>query len=378
MIRVLHVLHVMNYAGTETLLINIYRNIDRNKIQFDFAVCDTNRGDYDEEIKSLGGKIIYYPRYRGTNHFTYQKWWNSFFKEHKEYCIVHGHIGSTAAIYLSIAKKFGCYTIAHSHATDSHIRSLKEKIYKLYSYPTRWIADYFMGCSMAALTDRYGKKIAENLSISKVFYNAIDTEKFIFDENTRRMVRHELGIESEKIVLGTVGRLTPAKNPFMIIDIILKLKKSGLNFVFLLFGRGEMEDAIVKKINDNHLEKYIMLEGVRNDINRMLQAMDIFIFPSVFEGLGITCIEAQMADLECFCSETIPEEAKITEKYIALPIDNSEIWVKCIQEKILNGMTQRRDRSLEIKNAGYDIKSQSNWIEKFYLEILGRIKNDNI
>ena len=378
MIRVLHVLHVMNYAGTETLLINIYRNIDRNKIQFDFAVCDTNRGDYDEEIKSLGGKIIYYPRYRGTNHFTYQKWWNSFFKEHKEYCIVHGHIGSTAAIYLSIAKKFGCYTIAHSHATDSHIRSLKEKIYKLYSYPTRWIADYFMGCSMAALTDRYGKKIAENLSISKVFFNAIDTEKFIFDENTRRMVRHELGIESEKIVLGTVGRLTPAKNPFMIIDIILKLKKSGLNFVFLWFGRGEMEDAIVKKINDNHLEKYIMLEGVRNDINRMLQAMDIFIFPSVFEGLGITCIEAQMADLECFCSETIPEEAKITEKYIALPIDNSEIWVKIIQEKILNGMTQRRDRSLEIKNAGYDIKSQSNWIEKFYLEILGRIKNDNI
>ena len=231
---------------------------------------------------------------------------------------------------------------------------------------------------MAALTDRYGKKIAENLSISKVFFNAIDTEKFIFDENTRRMVRHELGIESEKIVLGTVGRLTPAKNPFMIIDIILKLKKSGLNFVFLWFGRGEMEDAIVKKINDNHLEKYIMLEGVRNDINRMLQAMDIFIFPSVFEGLGITCIEAQMADLECFCSETIPEEAKITEKYIALPIDNSEIWVKCIQEKILNGMTQRRDRSLEIKNAGYDIKSQSNWIEKFYLEILGRIKNDNI
>lgn len=378
MIRVLHVLHVMNYAGTETLLMNIYRNIDRNKIQFDFAVCDTNRGDYDEEIKCLGGKIIYYPQYRGTNHFTYQKWWKSFFKEHKEYCIIHGHIGSTAAIYLSIAKKFGRYTIAHSHATDSHIRSLKEKIYKLYSYPTRWIADYFMGCSMAALTDRYGKKIAENLSISKVFFNAIDTEKFIFDENTRRIVRHELGIENEKIVLGTVGRLTPAKNPFMIIDIILKLKKSGLNFVFLWFGRGEMEDAVIKRINDNHLEKYIMLEGVRSDINRMLQAMDIFIFPSVFEGLGITCIEAQMADLECFCSETIPEEAKITEKYIALPIDNSEIWVKCIQEKILNGMTQRRDRSLEIKNAGYDIKSQSNWIEKFYLEILGRIENDNI
>ena len=127
MIRILHVLHIMNYAGTETLLMNIYRNVDRNQIQFDFAVCDVSIGDYDEEIKSLGGRLIYYPRYKGINHFLYKKWWNSFFREHKEYCIVHGHIGSTAAIYLSIANKYGCYTIAHSHATDSHIQNIKEK-----------------------------------------------------------------------------------------------------------------------------------------------------------------------------------------------------------------------------------------------------------
>ena len=116
-IRVLQVVARMNMAGTETMLMNFYRNIDREKVQFDFAVCTEEHCDYEDEILSMGGRIIRYPQYRGKNHFSYKKWWSEFFRNNREYKIVHGHIGSTAAIYLSIAKKHGCYTIAHSHGT---------------------------------------------------------------------------------------------------------------------------------------------------------------------------------------------------------------------------------------------------------------------
>ena len=118
-LRILHVLTAMDLAGTETLLMNFYRNIDRSKVQFDFAVSATKECAYDQEIISMGGLIFHYPRYRGTNHFAYKKWWKIFLETHPEYKIIHGHIGSTAAIYLSIAKSMGRYTIAHSHSTDS-------------------------------------------------------------------------------------------------------------------------------------------------------------------------------------------------------------------------------------------------------------------
>lgn len=371
-VRILHVLHAMNCAGTETLLMNLYRNIDKDKIQFDFAVCVQEMCDYDDEIKTLGGRLIHYPRYRGINHLFYRKWWDDFFKTHKEYSIVHGHIGSTAAIYLSLAKKNGCYTIAHSHATDSNIQNLKEKIYKLYAYPTRWIADFYMGCSSAALMDRYGKKVSKNPHISKVFFNAIDVDKFTYSEKMRKEVRKEFHIGESEIVLGTVGRITPQKNPYMILDIVSGLKESGMKFIFLWFGRGELEEDVARKIREKHLENNIIMAGVRKDINRVLQAMDIFIFPSVYEGLGMTCVEAQAADLKCFCSAAIPIEAKVTENYTALPIDNLDAWVENIREYIINDKKKRKNRSFEMKRAGYDITRQANWIEKFYLDVLRR------
>ena len=368
-IRVLHVLYVMNYAGTETLLMSIYRNTDRSRIQFDFAVCSDQSGDYDKEIVDLGGRIIKYPKYTVTNHLSYKKWWEDFFRNHKEYRIVHGHIGSTAALYLSVAKQSGCYTIAHSHATNNIKFNLKDLVYSVYSYRTRFIADFFFGCSMAALKDRYGARIAKNTNRSRVFLNAIDVDRFIFDQETRNRVRKEFGISQDEIVFGTVGRLTASKNPYLILNILLELKNRGRDFLFLWFGRGELEDQIRAKINEMGLEDNIIMGGVRNDINRILQAMDAFVFPSVFEGLGITCVEAQAADLVCFCSSNIPQEARITERFIALPIDDTDAWINSIQSFLNAGKRKRANRSEEIKKAGYDINSQSNWLTDFYIDI---------
>lgn len=371
-IRILHVLYAMNYAGTETLLMNLYRNIDREIIQFDFAVCGEGPGDYDEEIRSMGGQLIHYPRYKGINHLSYVKWWEHFFENQNRYYIVHGHIGSTAAIYLSIARRHGCYTIAHSHATDNSKQFLKSKLYKLYSYPTRRIANYYMGCSMAALTDRYGKKIATDHSKSRVFFNAIDAEKFSYDASTRVAVRNEFHIPQDMIVLGTVGRITLQKNPHMILDIISGLKQTGLKFIFLWFGRGDLETEINKKISELQLEDVIIMGGVRNDIFRVLQAMDIFVFPSLWEGLGITCVEAQAADLKCFCSSTIPDEARITKKYTSLDIDAPDLWVSNIRKYIECGLEERKDRCAEVRKAGYDIKQQAYWLESFYKGLINK------
>ena len=368
-IRVLHVLSSIDYAGTETLLMNLYRNINRDTIQFDFAVCADHTGDYDHEIECLGGKIIHYPKYTVKNHLSYKKWWNSFFETHKEYKIVHGHIGSTAAIYLSVAKQHGLYTIAHSHATRNHELRLKDAIYNIYSYPTRYIADYFFGCSKEALRDRYGAEVADNPCVSKVFYNAIDVDKFVFNQGIRTEVRREFGISGNTIVLGTVGRLTAAKNPFMIVDILFELKRKGIDYIFLWFGRGELNEEIRNAIKKRNLDDRIIMGGVRNDIHRMLQGMDGFIFPSVFEGLGITCVEAQTADLTCFCSSNIPEEARITEKFNAISINDTDAWVNAIISFVNGFRGNRKNRSNDIKKAGYDIKSQTNWLMDFYLGV---------
>lgn len=367
-IRILHVLTAMNFAGTETLLMNFYRNIDRSKVQFDFAVSATCECAYDREIESLGGRIIKYPRYRGYNDLVYRKWWKEFFANHSEYHIVHGHIGSTAAIYLEIAKKNGRVTIAHSHSTKSTM-NLYAFLYQIYSYPTRFIADYFFGCSKKALIDRYGKKVASRKN-SQVINNAIDTEKFIYNIQIRERMRKEYRIDSTELILTTVGRLTPQKNPYEIIEICKQLKKRKLNFKFLWFGIGEMYDEIREKIREEKVDEIIQLMGTRSDIYNVLQMADIFLFPSVWEGLGISCIEAQAAGLPTLCSDTIPIEARVSECCIFLPLNNTNVWCDEIMKtakEVMSADYYRPNTQECIKKAGFDVKEVATWLQRFYL-----------
>lgn len=369
-IRILHVLTAMNLAGTETLLMNFYRNINRDKVQFDFAVSATQECAYDREIEDLGGHIYHYPSYRGKNHFSYKRWWNDFLEDHPEYHIIHGHIGSTASIYLRIAKNKGRYTIAHSHSTKSSI-SAHSFFYRLYSYPTRYIADFFFGCSQQALIDRYGYKVASDGDRAKVLNNAIDAKKYTFNVEERKKVRRELSLSEDMLVLGTVGRLTPQKNPHEIIHICDNLKKNGLDFVFLWYGTGEMKEEIEKEISNKGLKDVIWLCGTRPDICNVLQAMDIFIFPSVWEGLGIACVEAQAAGLPTLCSDTIPKEAKATDLSSFLKLNDTEKWcaeIEIIASRIENENYLRPNTYQDILNAGFDVVALAKCLEKFYTE----------
>lgn len=368
-IRVLHVLTAMDMAGTETLLMNLYRNIDRDVIQFDFAVSATKECAYDSEIISFGGRIFHYPRYKGTNHVIYVKWWKEFLSEHEEYRIIHGHIGSTASIYLRIAKKLNRFAIAHSHSTDSG-KSFHQLIYKMYSYPTRNIADYFFGCSKQALINRYGKKVAENIKISSVLNNAIDAKKFSFSADIRDRIRQEYSVTDNTLVLGTVGRLTTPKNPLEIVRICSELNKRGNQFEFWWLGEGDMKDEIEVAIREEGLQECIRFFGARSDVYAFLQGMDIFIFPSIWEGLGISCIEAQAAGLPTLCSETIPIEAKVTAEFKHLKLNDTTLWCDTIEdtiEKIKDENYVRPHNYEAVKNAGYDICETASELSKMYL-----------
>lgn len=364
-IRVLHVLTAMNRAGVETMLMNLYRKIDKNKIQFDFAVTVHENCDYNNEIISLGGKIIKYPKYIVTNHFSYKKWWNDFFNFHHEYKIVHGHIGSTASIYLKIAKKYGIYTIAHSHSAGSGF-GIHSILYRAYSFSTRYIADYFIGCSKEALIARYGKKVAYDKSISTVLPNSIDVAKYAFSEDIRREVCDEFKINKENLVIGTVGRQTASKNPMFILKILYDLNKIMDNYIFLWIGVGDMKWEIEKRIREYKLEKKVMLLGVRDDVPRIIQALNLLILPSKYEGLPVIGVEAQAAGLPLLCSDKVSQEVKISECVSFLPINNTEPWI----EGILKEKNFRRIKEApnDVIKAGYDIEKTSLWLTDFYLK----------
>lgn len=357
--RVLQVIGSMNRGGAESMIMNLYRNIDREKVQFDFIESTNDEAAYDCEILSLGGKIYHCPHYTGKNHFRYEKWWNNFFEDHKgEYQIIHGHIGSTASLYLLKAKKNGLFTIAHSHSTKMGV------IYSAFSYPTRYIADFFFGCSKIAGEYRYGKKICSDMQRFRVLNNAIDSDIYRFSPQVRYEVLREFGID-DSVVVGTVGRLNQPKNPDGIIDIIKALQSKAPNTKFMWVGDGDLREIIKERLHNENLSEYVIMTGVRDDVHRLMQAMDAFILPSLYEGLPVVAIEAQAAGLQCFLSDTVTDECSITDRCRFLPLSQPETWAN----SILSADLTHTDTKQQIIESGYDVHTTAMWLEDFYLNL---------
>ncbi len=371
-IRILHVIGIMNRGGAETMIMNLYRNVDRTKVQFDFVENTSEKAIFDDEILALGGCIYNCPHYNGKNHFEYKKWWNDFFKEHKgEYKIIHGHLGSTASIYLKIAKKYGLCTIAHSHNTIMK-KDLNNLIYKVYSYPTRFIADYFFTCSYVAGVSRFGKKIANDSNRCYLLKNSVETKKFLYDKDVRDQVRKEFDVQ-DKIVIGHVGRFNVQKNHVFLIDIFKKFYEKNKNTVLFLLGDGEEKEKILEKVKNLDLVDCVRFLGVRNDVNKIMQCMDVMLFPSLFEGLPVTIIEAQASSLPCVLSDTITKECKITEnvEFLSLKAD-VDTWSNVTLKM---SKLPRYDSSNDIIKSGYDIEQNAIWLQNFY--ILKTIKGND-
>ena len=368
-IRILHVLGRLDRGGAETMIVNIYRNIDRSKVQFDFVIHTEEKCDYDDEIRKLGGKIFSIPRYTGKNHFSYKKAWHTFFINHPEYKLIHGHMRSTAGIYLKVAKKHGLITIAHSHSTASRGNKIEQLAKNIMQLPIRYLSDYLFACSDEAGKWLFGKDVnkRDNYSIIK---NAIDVEKYTFNETIRNEIRKNLGIEN-KFVLGHIGSFTFPKNHKFIIEIFDEIRKINSNTVLLLLGEGELRPQIEKQVEDLGIKDKVILTGTVPNVHEYLQAMDVFLFPSIFEGLGMAVIEAQAAGLPCVISDAVPDEAIVTDKVNIIPLNKQQSSIQWANAIInIDIYNRREDTSRSLIEHGYDIKSEVEKVKNIYFDIL--------
>jgi len=361
-IRILHVFGALDRGGAETMIMNLYRKIDRRKIQFDFIIHTKKQCDFNDEIKLLGGRIYHLPRYKGTNHFQYKKAWRTFFRDNPEYKIVHGHVRSTASIYLKIAKKQGLITISHSHNTSSGF-GVSSIVKTILQYPIRHTADYLFACSKSAGEWLFGKRACQRDNFI-ILNNAIDAEKFIYDDCIRENMRESLNIEKNKFVIGHIGRFHTQKNHSLIIDIFKQVYDKNKNAVLLLVGDGELRPKIEKKVMNLGLAENVIFTGVRSDIPKLMQVMDLFLFPSLYEGLGIVVIEAQAAGLQCIVADNLPNEAFVTDLIQKVPLRESpQEW-----SNIILGFQDYNKRNTynEIKSKGFVITDTADKLQRFY------------
>lgn len=364
-IRVLHVLNCLNCGGAETMIMNLYRIINRRKIQFDFIVHVTDKCDYDDEILKMGGKIYHIPQFCGKNYFQYKKAWSMFLESHHEYKIIHGHLRSTASIYMSIAKKYGCITIAHSHSTCSRGNMLEQFIKNFLQLPIRYIADYLFACSDEAGKWLFGGKSAKANNY-RVIKNAIDVEKYAFDEGKRNKMRKELNIQN-KFVVGHVGSFTPPKNHRFLIEVFYEICKKNENAILLLIGDGKLRMQIEKQIRVLGVQDKAILTGVVSNVNDYMQAMDVFVFPSLFEGLPLAVVEAQASGLPCIISDVITDEVHVTPKIQPVSLSKrADEWADIVVS-VKN--LDRADVKHIIEKSGFDIREAVEKLASFYESI---------
>lgn len=355
--RILHLTNNLALAGTETCIMNWYRNIDRDKIQFDF-ICLTDKNSYFKvEIEKLGGKIFIIKKENGlTGQIKFYYNLFKFLKTNKFYTF-HTHFHYSNGLYCVIAFLAGIKErITSSHFNEGY---RKTPIYK--KFISKLLIKLF-ATKRIAVSNEAGKILYRNLPYT-VIYDGIDLNKFAYNQAERQQIRKDLNIE-QNFVIGHIGRFEPQKNHKFLIDIFNEILKQKGNAVLLLIGEGPLKNEIKQKVKNLNIETKVKFLGVREDVNKLYQAMDCFVLPSFFEGLGIVNIEAQCCGLPVFISDGVPDEAMICNTAKISLNTSARQWADIILEKVKN--IERKDCSLTLKQAGFDIKDTAKQIEKVY------------
>ncbi len=354
-LRVLCVFSILDHGGSESMCMNLYRHIDREIVQFDFVKHTPDKGAFEEEILSMGGRIFEAPTYKLYNTVSYCLWWKKFLLAHPEYRIIHGHYFTISAVYFCVAKRLGRITVGHIHASAMSSKIKDRLVHRISKY-----TDIALACSEMAGKWAYGDRQFTVLN------NAIDIDRFRYNPETRATYRRELGL-GDSLTLGTVANLSTVKNPMGLIDIFCAVKKRCPDVHLIWVGEGSCREEIEARLQQEGLTEAVHLLGTRNDVSDVLQAMDVFLLPSFNEGLGIAAIESQAAGLETFCSDTVPREAGVTHLCHFLPLDNTSMWVDAICQ--LNRNYRRENTEIEIGNRGFDIRHTTKWLQEFYLSL---------
>ena len=366
-LRVLQVVGAMNYGGVESMLINLHRHIDREIVQFDYLVRNNEEGKHDKEIVELGGNIYRIKPFNGLNPIAYYRECLDFYENHKELSVIHGHIGSSAALYLSAAKKSGIYTIAHSHNANTHY-DLRNIAYSFFSFPTRYIADSLFACSTEAGVSRFGSKACGGSNFY-LFHNAIDLNLYSYDHIRRDMINREFNFSKDDIVIGAVGRISEQKNPDYMLDIFENAVRQNSNVKCLWIGTGDQLDYYRSRILNDNLSSRIIMTGARSDVPDLLQRIDAYIMPSLYEGLPVSAVEAQASGLPCILSENISKETEISGLVSWMSINTSPSdWASKAIDLALENREKRSSPINEVTKAGYNINTTTEWLTAFYLE----------
>lgn len=356
--RVLQVVTHMNRGGLETMLMNYYRHIDRDKVQFDFLVHREAKADYDDEIQSLGGRIWHVPRLVPWSR-SYRRALDAFFASHPEYVVIHVHQDCLSAVVLAAAEKRGIpVRIAHCHSA-SQDKNLKYLIKAYYKRKIPRYATKLFACGQAAGAWMFGGAPFE------IINNAIDTAKFSYDPVVSAAKRQELGIPADVFVLGHVGRFCTVKNHTFLLDVFAALSRQEPTARLLLVGSGELSDAMKQKASSMGLADRVIFTGGRSDVHELMQAMDVFAFPSLYEGLPVTLVEAQAAGLPCFISDRVPEDCKLTPGVERIPLSaGAAVWAERILTAKGQGHAQNRETIIA---AGFDIVENARKLQAYYL-----------
>lgn len=360
-IRILHMIGSLEVGGSQAMVINLYKAIDREKIQFDFIVDHPDLMELAETVKALGARIYTMPTFVGSNLVSVRRAWHRFFREHPEYKVLHSHVRSYASVYLPIAKKHGLKTIIHSHST-SNGSGVTALVKLALQFPLRYQADYFFSCSQEAGQWLFGKKVTGSHR-HFILKNAINASQYRFDPDIRAQYRQQLQLDGHCVYVH-VGRFHPAKNHLFLLDVFAELHRRQPDSLLLLVGDGELRDQISQKIQELDLTQSIRLLGNRMDVSCILQAADCFLFPSAWEGLGIVAVEAQAAGLPCLCSDQVPRAVQVIDSCRFLPLDSVQNWA----DSAMALPQERSDTSGQIIAHGYDIHSTASWLMHFYLK----------
>ena len=357
-IRILHVVTYMGRGGLENMIMNYYRHVDRDKVQFDFLVHREFRADFDDEIESLGGRIYRLPEMKPWSP-AYKIALDSFFAEHKEYKIVHSHRNSFSSIVLKSAKKNGVpMRIAHSHSSGEK-EFLKHIIKRHYGKMIPKYATELFACGKEA-----GEWMFRGASF-RIINNAIDSNRFSYKKDIANNIRNLFNIPVDAFVIGHVGNFSHPKNITFLVDVFNEINRKSDNSYLLLVGDGGLRNSIEQKVEFLGLKTKVIFAGLRSDVYDMMQAMDAFVFPSLHEGLPVVMVEAQASGLPCFISDGVPDESMITDLVTKIPLSHgAEKWA----DTILNNISKERGNTKEqIVKAGYDITENAKWLQNYYL-----------
>lgn len=370
-ITVLHVFGGLDIGGSETLIMNLMREIPHGMFRFMFVKHVSSWGAYEEEIKNLGCDISVAPKFNGLNYFEYRNWWKRYFDHHKEIDIVHAHMRSTASIYLRQAKRNGLITIAHSH-NSSDENGFRAFIKSIMYRGINDASDARLACSVDAGRWLFGDTFLAKEN-DAVFPNAINTQLFKFDKSKRQFIRKALQISPDAFVLGNVGRFVQQKNHQFLLEVFSKFLRLDPSAILVMVGDGPLMPETKFFAKRLGIESSVRFVGNRLNVSDYYSSFDYFVFPSIFEGLGNVLIESQTAGLHCLASMGVPTDANILGAVSYLPLEcGSQSWANYIyeQQRSRGDCLQRESAALEVQGSAFDVQIAASKLCNIYIDLL--------